>query len=403
MPYMLDERHPEDTLFLVVEEDFRFFDEEGEPIAPEPQLGKSQQWMAKDIPPELREPFASSQESARLSTLQAHWQTRVKYAGATPKSGAKQHTSTEPSFNTRLTKASRTECEQKVSPHMEHLVRLVTAAHRLQVGDLVWFCWDEDVEKEKGSPDPQHAITGIAVSIPGARWIKEEITKTKVWHWDVELKKLLEQGKAKASFIFPSVGHYTKHSSGILKQGATRETFWGAWFVQQGVRPSLVSDRVRELWRWRDAPQGPQRERVSLVSAISLEEHEWPKLAWKTLFRRDPKMREPIASYDAKGNPENQPPPEPLTQEQMRSQFDMDKMVLPTDCAHGTRKQRDYRNQKMVAKLRVFTQSILEAMSNDSTHSVCVQVTLRIENFHQSQQLEAKDPPNFHCIFKFYH
>ena len=226
---------------------------------------------------------------------------------------------------------------------------------------------------------------------------------TKVWHWDVELKKRLEQGKAKASFIFPAVGHYMEHSSGILKQGATRESAWNAWFVQQGVRPSLVSDRVRELWRWRDAPQGPQRERVSHITTISLEEHEWPKLAWKTFFRREPKMREPIASHDAKGNPENQPPPEPLTQEQMRSQFHMDKMVLPTDSAHGTRKQRDYRHQKMVAKLRVFTQSVWEAMSNDSTHSACVQVTLRIENCHQSQQLEAKDSPNFHCIFKFYH
>ena len=36
VPYMLDERHVEDTLFIVVEEDFRFFNEEqGEPIAPQ--------------------------------------------------------------------------------------------------------------------------------------------------------------------------------------------------------------------------------------------------------------------------------------------------------------------------------------------------------------------------------
>ena len=135
MPYILDERHVEDTLFLVVEEDFRFFDQEGEPIAPEPQLGKSQQWMAKDIPPDLRETFVSSQETARLSSLQAHWQTRVGVPGDNQKSGSEQRKSTELSFTTRVTKANRKEYEEEVSPHVEHLVRLVTATHRRQLGD----------------------------------------------------------------------------------------------------------------------------------------------------------------------------------------------------------------------------------------------------------------------------
>ena len=40
MPYMLDERHVEDTLFIVLEEDFRFCKEGGEPIAPDPELKK---------------------------------------------------------------------------------------------------------------------------------------------------------------------------------------------------------------------------------------------------------------------------------------------------------------------------------------------------------------------------
>ena len=36
---MLDERHVEDTLFIVLEEDFRF-ERGGEPIAPDPKLKK---------------------------------------------------------------------------------------------------------------------------------------------------------------------------------------------------------------------------------------------------------------------------------------------------------------------------------------------------------------------------
>ena len=40
LPYILDERHVEDTLFIVLEEDFRFCKEGGEPIAPDPALKK---------------------------------------------------------------------------------------------------------------------------------------------------------------------------------------------------------------------------------------------------------------------------------------------------------------------------------------------------------------------------
>ena len=52
VPYMLDERHVEDTLFIVVEEDFRFFDEgQGEPIAPEPKLKASQAFLQSALEP----------------------------------------------------------------------------------------------------------------------------------------------------------------------------------------------------------------------------------------------------------------------------------------------------------------------------------------------------------------
>ena len=52
LPYILGERHVEDTLFIVVEEDFRFFDEgQGEPIAPEPKLKASQAVLQSALEP----------------------------------------------------------------------------------------------------------------------------------------------------------------------------------------------------------------------------------------------------------------------------------------------------------------------------------------------------------------
>ena len=44
----------------MVEEDFRFFADVGEPIASDPSLTTSQKFLKKVIPPEMTESFASS-------------------------------------------------------------------------------------------------------------------------------------------------------------------------------------------------------------------------------------------------------------------------------------------------------------------------------------------------------
>ena len=120
---MLDERHVEDTLFIVLEENFRFCEEGGEPIAPDPAFKGSQDWLKQEIPAELGS--GSDAQKAKLATLQAHWQTRVGVPGDHRASDSK---SSELSFTTRVAKASKEECEEQVSHHLENLVRLVTAA-----------------------------------------------------------------------------------------------------------------------------------------------------------------------------------------------------------------------------------------------------------------------------------
>ena len=78
----------------------------------------------------------------------------------------------------------------------------------------------------------------------------------------------------------------------------------------------------RELWRWlMQDEKSPKKESGAIVCITHLDEGEWPKLDWKTFSRRDPKLREPIASWQVSGSTQA-PPPEPLTQEQMREQVD---------------------------------------------------------------------------------
>ena len=294
--------------------------------------------MKQEIPAELD--TGSDDRKAKLTKLQAHWQTRVGVPGDHRASDSK---SSELSFTTRVAKASKEECEdeEKVSQHLDNLVRLVTVARRKEVGDIVWFCYNEQDEPKKGSPSPLFGSTGLAVTIPGARWIKQEMPKMTVWHFDVELKKRLELGKAKASYIFPTVGHFETHASGILKHNATRKSTWGAWYVQEGVAPKYFWHVDRQLWRWNPSEkEGGGKGEVSLVTVISLDEPNWPKLAWKTFFKKSQKLREPIASQDAASGSTAAPPPEPLTQEQMREQFDMDLMVKNRCCPWNSQAAR---------------------------------------------------------------
>ena len=363
LPYILDDRHVEDTLFIVCEEDFRFFEEKRPGEEPRPKLQASQAFLQPASHPVLANKFRMEQEKAKLTTLQAHWQAREGVPGDHNKSASSRR-SEELSFTTRMTKATMEELnEESPSPLLENLVRLCTAAHRKQLGDIVWFCYNEDDKKSSIMfPAPVWGANGIAVSRNGARWIKKEMPLMKVWHWDVELKQRLEKGHARASYIFPSCGHWTKHASGILKSNATRMPTWGAWFVQPGVAPFEEDHMERELWRWLKADEKiPNEGDGDLVEIIHLDEGEWPKLDWKTFFRRAHRLRDPEVSWNKSGSIQA-PPPEPLTQEEMREQFDVEAMVGITEAGRRSRQGRDFRNQKMLAKLRVFTQSLLEAM-----------------------------------------
>ena len=114
--------------------------------------------------------------------------------------------------------------------------------------------------------------------------------------------------------------------------------------------------------------KGPQ-EYVELLGEVTLhEEDKYAQLDWKTYFRRDPKtLDEPIASSAPKPK-YGRPPPEPLTQEEMREKFDLARMVKwHGGASHGARKQREWRHQVLMVKFRIFTERLFEAMSMEYT------------------------------------
>ena len=212
VPYMLDTRHIPDTLFIVLEEDFRLYPPEGEPVASDVGISRGAEFLGDGIGGcgAGGEPVASPDPTAsQVPIVKAQWHARLGVPPDNRKAGPltrpKGMAAPSPTFLTRPVKASADEHKYNTSRELEDLVKLVTAAKRCNVGDIVWFCWNEQPgASQVKSPSPSFGSTGIAVSVEGAKKIKYALPSMHMYHWDVELNKKLQQGDMKASFVFSS-------------------------------------------------------------------------------------------------------------------------------------------------------------------------------------------------------
>ena len=254
---------------------------------------------------------------------------------------------------------------------------MVTVAKREDHGDILWLNWCSNAGRRPAAPVVTNGSMGLAITKAGAAWIRDQMPQTKVSHFDLQLLSVLRKGTGKASFVFPSVGHYGAHGSGILLHDKVRVGEWDAWYVQEGVVPCKPGHQNRQLFKWTGIADGWSPKNVQLLREVVLHDEDlYDALNWKTYFMRDPStFDEPIAISEKKGRP----PAEPLTQEQRREMFDQSRMVKwHGGEKHGHRRQRDWRQQVRLAKFRVFTQCLYEAMSMEYTHEVWPPVMLWI-------------------------
>ena len=188
LPYTTDERHVEDTLFFVFEEDFMLFKDE-EVQQPARQLAESERFLSPSAGNSTTEGMIRVTEGAETPSevvvdLGAEWASRIEVdsqvkvdlmaaMGVEPRPAAH--------FHTRMSKPTAKTVGSN-SEHIDNMVRAVTQAHRVGKGDIVWMTWDEDANKKKrGSPSPQHASTLIAMSTRGARWVVDHLSEMACW------------------------------------------------------------------------------------------------------------------------------------------------------------------------------------------------------------------------------
>ena len=375
LPYMCDPRHADDTLFLVCEEDFRLFEKDQPSQA-------ALLWAEAEAGPLSQSPGPGASSSARPSndeptetiykeSLKADWRARSVAAfeaqrqeGVSP-SPSDPPPPPQPWFD-RTTKATKADFEHP-SQYLVDLVRLCTAAHRLQRGHMVWLTWDGDTGK-KVKTHPSHGSMLLGVSWMGATWLQDNWNQIWRSHFDLSLKWVCENMSQdlEASFCYPSCGHYVSHGSGILL--AERKAVWREWWVQEGVRKPAEQGRGvhRQIWGWSKVA-GQKGVKTDCLEEVDLATLDC-ELDWKTYFEPDPATEvppEPIAGGHAAGASSSaaaEAAPRTWTQEEMRRAFHQQRMVGEAE-ATSKRQRRIRRSQLLESGHRIFTTDVVQADS----------------------------------------
>ena len=256
---MIDGRHPEDQLFFVAEQDFRFYKEDC--------VGHFD-WIQKLF--DLEEA-----DAVELEDVQAHPAFQGTGSAEDAEPFARSSASSEDQNRGR--RRDRTEFEKKqedlpsfrrwqpgtrcrmkeghVSQELSDLVRIVTTAHRQGFGNLVWLSWCGTYKRRA---TPSHGSTLLALNRFAAHRLLDKIMDSKPMHFDVWLRDVLihdnmaDSLNIGASYVWPSIGSYDEHLSGCDPKNAgkdgIRSSDWEASWTQAGVRPTARENQDKERW-----------------------------------------------------------------------------------------------------------------------------------------------------------
>ena len=290
LPYMADQRHTPDTLFIVCEEDWRLYRTEGE-ASPEALAAHMARWRSPD------------------ETCETTWDPQELYAqrcAAVPLRGEEQASRTESLRDAKVKPVGRDLYVRRRRPHaseveppskeLQDIVRICTAAHRRGHGGFVWLCYESTAGKNarRRKRAPAHGFMAVAITAECARkWHQEFNAKFQFKHWDIAVRDVLESEpetaeRWQASFVYPPIGNYVSHTSGCEVGLGRRESSWDKAYVQEGTRRDLQNwkSQHRELFAF--APGGKQCERLA---EVLLPEDGDEDLRWFTCMPQEAGVR----------------------------------------------------------------------------------------------------------------
>ena len=213
-PFMMDTRLPDDTLFWVMEEDFRFW-----PPGQDPDNADNYDACVAAL---IASREGQSSGGAGSSLPPSH---------TAPRPRAQERPETE--FHTALKQGNSDEMDDDLGMcrDVTDLMRIATMCKRKDMGDLIWVSW----VPAKAKPSRiGHGSACLLMTKCGMTSIKDARDRglLKRGHIDLMLKDWLlqpnESTKAHACYLYPPIGSYTEHAS-----ECDPKNFGGIW-----TRPS---------------------------------------------------------------------------------------------------------------------------------------------------------------------
>lgn len=279
---MMDERHPDDTLFFVAECDYRFYRGDAEARVLQPA------WTTEGMQQKLwnlRESGRKEAEKAlEAAQIEAKRTAKSRSSGARSSGDQRSRTPTKspwvdadadaPNWGSpsqppdvaseddrgSLTPTVIEESEDDEAAEREEanlsgwqrkpprhppsqelldLVGICNKAAKLNLGNIVWLAWEPATSRRGRKQVPCHGTTLLGMTRHGAFEFSQHLKTEAAAHLDVILSRwLLSPGIADsvgASYLFPTAGSYVCHLSGC-EPNLVRESSFGARHVGDGVR-----------------------------------------------------------------------------------------------------------------------------------------------------------------------
>lgn len=251
-----DPRIPDDCLFLIFEEDFRF-----ERPAAE---------------------FTSEAEYYESRSRLPDFKGMAKYAVSKSRVPPPEHERGNLRDYVNMRNQPKDVWSVGVSEYLEDLVRYATAAHRLNHGDIIWAGW---VPGGPGSNPKRKASVGfgshlLLCSKSGLLTLKDAFANdpdlSVPGHIDIKLKTYLiaHWKEAKACYIWPAIGNYTAHISGCSHEylESVRPNGWNDKWTRQGTRREHdLQGRVSWLVGWQATGGAQWIQSVDIGQVPSLD------------------------------------------------------------------------------------------------------------------------------------
>ena len=291
----MDARYPMDTLFLVFEEDYRFWPEGTDPDKADDYKTRLSDQVAKKkrsvSPNKIKRKMETQPSDSSGAYRPEHESGAYRPEGKGKEKGKRLATEFHETLPRGRTDAST---DQGYSQNVADLIRMCTMCHRVGKGDIIWFGWNAaKTDKPSWVYNGSH---GLAITKKGAQSIANAMVHRKVERGHIDLRLLDwlraegEATAAKACYLYPAVGSYYAHPSGCdpknfgEDQGG-RPSGWELKKAAQGTRVASDENK-RQKWmiQWLGAPIKTARSWEAFEDDNTLHSEQF---LWKS-FKGEP-------------------------------------------------------------------------------------------------------------------